>query len=954
MTDELDRLRAALADRYVIDRELGRGGMASVYLATDLKHDRAVAVKVLRQELAQSVASERFLREIRIAARLNHPHILPLHDSGDADGVLYYVMPYVPGESLRDRLRRETQLPIEDALRIARQVAGAVGHAHRHGIVHRDLKPANILLSDGDAVVADFGIARAVAEAGAEELTTTGLAVGTPTYMSPEQATGGRDVDGRTDLYALGCVLYEMLAGEPPFTAPTASAIVAKKLSEPTPRVAVVRETVPQEVASAIERALAKSPADRFATAEQFADALAAGAPGARSSAAATGGRTRRLVAGAGLVAVMAAAVIVGVRLPTGSGGLALDPRLLAVAPFDVLGPDLAMWGEGVSDILAQQLDGAGPLRTIPPSAVRRHWEGRADAATAVQLGTRVGAGLTLYGRLVAYGDDSVRADATLLDVRSGTPISHAELRGRADRIVALVDALAVRLVEDLSRERSLGGISLQSLGSSSHQAIAAFMRGEQFYRRFSLDSAAIAYRQAIAIDSGFALAYNRLGNIEEWSVSEERANALYFQAAALNHGLAVRESLVITADSLRAATVVTQPSLPLVQRLFGTLQTAELLYGKDVGIQYRIAEARIHCGWAFGISAGETLDAFRRTIALDSAFAHPWIHLIPLTFWLEGTGRGRDAIRAYQARFPTSDATASYAFLGAVVDAQDDHTGLDAMLDTAATPRLRSVLFYLSKLQDSSEFAVKLARHPRLVALSFAPGVLAYRGHLREAYTRVGVPRAPFQVVLLADLAMLQAIPQDSFRAALDRWRRPNDAARVPYEFLAGWAAQRDTATIQAAMNAWESLSRADTTSSEIRGLLQIWMASGRAWLALARGQTGQALALFDTASGYRCFGCYRERLAYARLLAADGRDQDAADILRGAPTAIWESRNPGQIIWALERARVNERLGNTEQAISDYRFVSAVWRNADDVLQPFVTEAHEALRRLKEGRPD
>src|SRR5881398_3244428 len=218
MADQLARLQAALADRYTIERELGRGGMATVYLAQDRKHHRQVGIKVLKPELAAALGPERFLREIETAARLNHPHILPLHDSGEATGLLYYVMPYVEGETLRNRLDRAGQLPVAEAVQIVREVADALSHAHSHDVVHRDIKPENILLEAGHAVVADFGIARAITAAGGEQLTATGLAVGTPAYMSPEQAAGDSVLDGRSDVYALGCVLYEMLAGEPPFT----------------------------------------------------------------------------------------------------------------------------------------------------------------------------------------------------------------------------------------------------------------------------------------------------------------------------------------------------------------------------------------------------------------------------------------------------------------------------------------------------------------------------------------------------------------------------------------------------------------------------------------------------------------------------------------------------------------------------------------------------------------
>ncbi len=274
MADLTPRLATALGDRYRIERELGHGGMATVYLAHDLKHDRQVAVKVLRPELAAVIGAERFLTEIKTTANLQHPHILPLHDSGEADSFLYYVMPFVAGESLRDRLGREKQLPVADALRIATEVGSALDYAHRHGVIHRDIKPENILLHDGSAMVADFGIALAASKAGGTRMTETGMSLGTPHYMSPEQAMGERELDPRSDVYSLGAVLYEMLAGDPPYTGSTAQAIVAKVITEKPPLVTAARDTVPPHVAAAIHMALAKLPADRFHSAAEFTQAL--------------------------------------------------------------------------------------------------------------------------------------------------------------------------------------------------------------------------------------------------------------------------------------------------------------------------------------------------------------------------------------------------------------------------------------------------------------------------------------------------------------------------------------------------------------------------------------------------------------------------------------------------------------------------------------------------------
>ena len=293
------------SDRYRVERELGSGGMATVYLAQDLKHQRTVAIKVLRPELAASLGTERFLREIEIAARLDHPHVLPLYDSGESAGLLYYVMPFVEGESLRDRLEREGQLPVEDAIRITREVADALSAAHRTGIIHRDIKPENILLSGGHARVADFGIARALSVAGGARLTSSGVAIGTPAYMSPEQAAGQENLDARSDLYALGCVLYEMLAGETPHSGPTAQSIMVKRLTEPVPRLSGLRETVSPALERVVHRILSKSPADRPASAASLIEELD------RAAAAKDEWRpSRRVVLVAGAVL---AAVVIGV-----------------------------------------------------------------------------------------------------------------------------------------------------------------------------------------------------------------------------------------------------------------------------------------------------------------------------------------------------------------------------------------------------------------------------------------------------------------------------------------------------------------------------------------------------------------------------------------------------------------------------------------------------------------
>ena len=474
-----DALLADLGDRYVIERELGRGGMATVYVAQDLRHKRQVAIKILRPDVAAAIGAERFLREIAIAARLTHPYVLPLLDSGQAAGSLYYVMPYVRGESLRERLAREQRLPLADALRIARELGAGLDYAHREGFLHRDVKPENVLLADGHAVIADFGIARAMCRAGGDHVTEVGLAIGTPEYMSPEQAAGDRELDGRCDVYSLACVIFEMLAGAPPFTGPSARAIMARHLSEPPPPLRARRPDAPAAVEQALARALAKDPADRFASVAEFVTALEA---------------TRPLDAGAA---------------PVGK------TRSIAVLPFvnASADPDNEYLSDGITDELINALTKVEGLRIASRTSAFA-LKGKPQDVRAI--GALLGVSVVLEGTVRKSGD-RLRITVQLTAAADGRNLWSERYDRTLDDVFVIQDEIARTIVSTL-RTTFLADIADPTPQRYTHnlEAYSLYLKGRYCWNKRSPEGVveAIAYfEQAIDHDPGYALAYSGLSD---------------------------------------------------------------------------------------------------------------------------------------------------------------------------------------------------------------------------------------------------------------------------------------------------------------------------------------------------------------------------------------------------------------------------------------------------------
>jgi serine/threonine-protein kinase len=574
MTDTA-RLTTALADRYRIERELGAGGMATVYLAQDLKHDRKVAVKVLRPELAAVLGAGRFLAEIRVTAKLQHPNLLPLFDSGEAGGFLYYVMPYVEGETLRARLERERQLPVDETVRLVTLLANALDYAHAHGVIHRDMKPENILLQAGQPVIADFGIALAVAHAGGSRVTETGLSLGTPHYMSPEQAAGDRELDARSDQYALGAVTYEMLTGEPPHTGPTAQAIIARLMTEKPRSVRATRPGVPVAMDLAIGRALAKQPADRFPTCGALARALVTH-PARRSRGLLIG------AAVAGLVVMAGVAWLATSRKSAVHG----EDKSIAVLPLANLSGDQAddYFGIGLSEEITRALAKAGVRVIGRVSAGALQAKGLDERAIARELGVN-----SLLTGTVQRAGGQVRINVTLVSAADGAVRWTEKYDRPLANVFAVQDEIAqtvaATLLGSLGRPTSAAATRAETNDPEAH---ALFLQGQVLFNRRT----ARTLNQAIA---------------------------LFERAAARDPAYARAEASLAMALAVLPA-YVQDSTTPIVTRAVAAAERA-------IAMDSTIAESYTALGYGYSL-LGELSRAeasFRRAVALDSTVATAW-----------------------------------------------------------------------------------------------------------------------------------------------------------------------------------------------------------------------------------------------------------------------------------------------------------------------------------------
>jgi serine/threonine-protein kinase len=624
MTDA-DRLATALADRYRLERELGQGGMATVYLAHDLKHDRRVAIKVLRAELTHGLGAERFLAEIRTTAGLTHPHILPLFDSGTTGELFYYVMPYIEGESVRDRLERDRRLPVDEALRVAREVADALAYAHERGIVHRDIKPENVLLSRGHAFVADFGIARALDVAGTR-LTITGMAVGTPAYMSPEQAFGEKDVDQRSDIYSLGCLVYEMLVGTPPFAAPTAEAMLVKRLTEAPPQVSALLNGIPAVVDAAVRRAMAREADDRFQSVQRFAEALAqVGAPAAA---------------------------------PTAS-------RSVAVLPFANMSADPAdeFFADGITEEIINALAQIDGLQVAARTSCFA-FKGRSEDLRAV--GEKLGVATVLEGSVRKAGS-RLRVTAQLINVADGYHLWSERYDRELVDVFALQDELAGAIATKLQLSLARSG---RGAGPRNVAAYELLLKGRVLVTRRGrwLHDAMACFEQAVALDPELAEAHALLGDCH-------RIFALYELAPAPERmplaRAAAERALAIDPDQVEAmATLASIAAVYDWDMKASSEATDRLLVRHPTHVRALCERAATLFAWADAGPAEweRSLQDIRRAGAIDPLNA--WVAgILGMTLCLagrleEGLAESRRAVALDPANF-----TSRWALLNALAE---------------------------------------------------------------------------------------------------------------------------------------------------------------------------------------------------------------------------------------------------------------------------------------------
>ncbi|HET8624124.1 MAG TPA: serine/threonine-protein kinase [Gemmatimonadales bacterium] len=979
MSDPLrELLQTALGEGYRLERELGGGGMSRVFVATETGLGRRVVLKVLPPELAAGLSVDRFRREIQVAARLQHLHIVPLLSAGQAGEFLYYTMPFVEGESLRTRLARDGELPVPLAARIVTQVARALAYAHRHGIVHRDIKPDNILLSDDEAQVTDFGIAKALA-ASAEEgtLTAAGLAVGTPAYMAPEQATGDSHVDHRADLYALGVVAYEMLAGQAPFSGRTPQQLLVAHAVEPPPPLAARRPGAPAPLLELIGRLLAKRPADRPQTADEVARAaelaatLEAGTETVRVPPPPTLITTARrgpwVAAGAVAALVLVASVA---WLTRREKPVTVDRNVIAVAPFRVRGADssLAYLREGIVDLLAAKLAGTATLRPTDPRTLLSAWHraaGDGDLAEtdAAGVAARVGAGRLVQGEVVGTRA-GVTINATVLDAPGGTVRGRASVEGAVDSLTRLVDQLAVKLLALGTGENEQ---RLNSLTSTSLAAVRAYLDGQAFLRGGRFEEAYRRYESALDLDSTFALA--GLGHLRagEWLGKGWQGRGA---------DIAWRHRDRLSPRDRAHLEFFLGPKFPERRTYRETVANAErfvALAGDSPEAWHQLGDYLYHFGAVAGIEDAfpRARQAFDRALALDPSFALALEHYPVLAVELGDTAgavRGLEALTRLDSA--SSDVTALRLYLAEVLG-DTAQARLLAATDSAAVGFGR-VLSTLTSQGIGAPYALGLTQRSRRAAITqeeretqaeAAYDALLLTGRPTAAAALVDSLRADLRVVApLLDGLFAGGDSAAAARAAAAVERElatpvaPGDVGRAFARFALGQYALE-----HGRVDLARRIARQFRTAPLPRSALVL---DAQLALEQSRGAADSALARLDSMLlGRASPRAHRTELGFSPLLVVGNLVAARLHSARGAPDAALQALRrriydflwiPAYVTYYREEGRLAALTGDRAGAVRAYQRYLRIRADPEPRLRPQRDSVLGELQALERESPD
>jgi serine/threonine-protein kinase len=931
LPDLQERITTGLEDRYTIKGELGSGGMAVVYLAFDIKHERNVAVKVLRPEVGLALGPDRFLQEIKTTAQLSHPNILSLLDSGEVDGLLYYVMPFVEGETLRERMAREKQLSYDDAQQIVLEVGDALSYAHSRGVLHRDIKPENIMLESGHAIIADFGIARAISDANMSRLTQAGMVVGTPAYMSPEQAAGGGDLDSRSDVYSLGAVFYEMLVGSAPFEAPTPQAVMARQLSEEVPRIGEARDTVPPIVDFAVNKALQKLPADRFATIHQFLEAL-------KQTELTTGetAQLKKLEGRSGtrtkwIAAAIAVLSLVGAAALYSMSGVAFDEHdWILIADFENSTGD-SIFDESLNTALVVGLQQSHHLNVFPESRVAETLQRmgkpdveKVDQAIGVEVALRENLRLLVVPR-IGRVDSIYDLTFRIVDPVTGEGLKSRSVRanGKAE-ILPAMDKLAKRLRRDLGEsmfEVARRDVRLEAATTPSLQALQYWSEGRMHFGQRRYEEAAALYRRALELDSNFALAHKDLGAVYYYNDDRPGGDPHFEKALALADRITERERLWIQAEILnwRAEREAAVDAYNVFLARYPEDRSGWFRLGYALMLLQRHDEAAA---------------AFSRVLELDSLNAAAYINLATVEVLQH---RYAEALPNYKKAFEINPAWRTSGNL--------NHEFGFTFAEMGDLDSARAVFELMLSESDNQEAQGRRS----LGLLSLSTGKY-HEGieHLRQSvilYRTLNSDLSEYRSRLfLADAyRAIDAGPE--FRTHLSRVGELARGESISPLWLA--YAGKSYARNGMLRETGEILDLAVGRVNEDNQSDRAAIAFLRGEIALANGEYIEATEQFEMAYALQSNNFYLEAVAHGYFVSGDFEAAESKYLEVTEDKSLgWEAQDP----WILSfyyLGRTREELGKTAAAAEAYSQFLDIWKDGDDDIVA-LADARDRLQRL------